>query len=104
MYHCIIITNAQSSELSMYLFCQAHTNESVRSIRKKVAQKLKLSPDAVQIVTNDKMVRILSFQIVAHDKMVRILTSQIVANDKMVSILTSQTCLYIVLLSREAFD
>ena len=35
---------------------QAHSNESVGSIRHKVAQKLKLSPDTVQIVANDKMV------------------------------------------------
>ena len=35
---------------------QVHSNESIGSVRLKVAQKVKMSPDSVQLVANDKMV------------------------------------------------
>ena len=34
----------------------AHSNETVGSVRRKIASRLKYNPDQVQIVTNDRMV------------------------------------------------
>ena len=56
-------------DIIVYFVHQAHSNESVGSIRHKVAQKLKLSPDTVQIVANDKMVSIPTYQLGASDSL-----------------------------------
>ena len=39
----------------MVILFQVHTNETIGSVRQKIASKLKHLPDQVQIVANDKM-------------------------------------------------
>ena len=48
-----------------YFYCtfvfQVHSNETIGSVRQRIANKLKYKSDQIQIVVNDKMVSNISF-------------------------------------------